>query len=296
MSRDFHAAGDAAPLADVGLHEAQQPRIEHAAEGVEPADVLAGGERNRARLRGGAPRIDRFVGEDRLLDPVRTQRREFGDAQRRVLRRPRLVRVEHDRRVVTERVAQRSEVRVIALDPEADLQLERTVALVTLGERDLDDPIGADAARVHANVRRGPAQMLPQGNARPPRRHVPERLIDRPDDLGEGAGLTALDRHCARAPLEHGAYPRRVVGGCPREQGYEQAVDEALAVLGADLREIAEDLTPALRAIARAQPQEDGRAVRHRAESIGHRRCDGCAEDAALDVDDGRQGLVGIVG
>ena len=56
------------------------------------------------------------------------------------------------------------------------------------------------------------AEVLPQRHAGAARRDVPERLVDRADDLRERARLAALDRHPPRALLEQRAHGRGVVG------------------------------------------------------------------------------------
>src|SRR5687768_14635665 len=114
-----------------------------------------------------------MVGEHRLLDPMRSKRRELVDPVGSVLRRPRLVGIGHDRRIITERFAQCGEVADVAYGTEADLELERAEALRPLGKRDVDDAIGADPARIYVHRVAGAAEPMPQRLAGATGSHVP---------------------------------------------------------------------------------------------------------------------------
>ena len=98
-ARHCAAAGDPAPFADVGLHEAQISRVDRRGEIGLATDVLAGRERSARVGEESLPCVERFVGGDRLLDPVRRVGQQFLDARRRCFGGPRLVRVHHDGRV-----------------------------------------------------------------------------------------------------------------------------------------------------------------------------------------------------
>jgi len=77
----------------------------------------------------------------------------------------------------------------------------KAIAGFLLSQRQVDDTIGADAARVGADAPVVSTQVSVKRQTGTPRRHVPRRLVDRRDDLRERAGLAALDRHDVRTAL-----------------------------------------------------------------------------------------------
>src|SRR5690349_24659809 len=76
----FAATCDPAPLADVGLHEAQSAVAHRILEVREAADVLACCERDGARGGEIGPCGQRLVGSDRFLDPEGLELGELADA------------------------------------------------------------------------------------------------------------------------------------------------------------------------------------------------------------------------
>ena len=104
-----------------------------------------------------------------------------------------------------------------------------------------------------------------------------------------GPGLAALDRHPPRAVARAARARARDRRRARRSSsGAKRLVDEARAMLGADLREVAEHLAPAPRAVARGDAQEHGGPVRHRAERVRDGLGDRRAEHPAFDLFDAR--------
>ena len=251
-----------------GCTNARYPRIDRASKASRPRRFSPAASGTALAAASARHASCGLVGGDRLLDPVRRERRELGDARGRLVGRPRLVRVDHDRRVGAERVAHRGEVRDVALGAEADLELERAIAFGAPRERDLGDAIGPDAARVdaHARLGRRGASTAARRRDAPPCPTAPGRRA--PMTCANGPGSPHWIAICARAALEQRAHARPDRRRRrPSSSGAKSARDEARAMLGADLRKIAEHLAP-----ARTRRRSRRRAGRPRAGSSSRRR------------------------
>ena len=115
VPRHCTASADAAPLADIGLDEAQVAGVDRLGECRLPAQVLAGGQW-RAGVRGKLlPGLNALVGGDRLFDPMQLERRQRVDLGGGLLRTPRLVGVDHDGGSGADGVAQLHDIGSVAL-------------------------------------------------------------------------------------------------------------------------------------------------------------------------------------